>query len=215
MMLSFSGLRAQTSTKIIMADYMGANTNVAAYDNKYIPALSKCVKWIREYHDWSHYEAENNYYKWDNITTRPQGWTWPSSGSKSAPTKYCGSISGKSRLASARSTKFMSMPRYWPRAWTIFSQSKRVLVQASINPPVMCTPQETPEQRNTRLQRSVAIVELIGSEYQPEKKKSEKDKKKEASAKPKEAKAAKDAKTKEPAPAAKDKRRKPKEGAAG
>jgi len=77
MMLSFSGLRAQTSTKIIMADYMGANTNVAAYDNKYIPALSKCVKWIREYHDWSHYEAENNYYKWDNITTRPQGWTWP------------------------------------------------------------------------------------------------------------------------------------------
>lgn len=56
---------------------MGLNTNVASYDNKYLPDLSKCVKWVREYHDWSHYEAANNYYKWDNITTQPQGWTWP------------------------------------------------------------------------------------------------------------------------------------------
>lgn len=56
---------------------MGINTNVAAYDNKYLADLSKCVKWIREYHDWSHYEAANNYYKWDNVTTEPQGYTWP------------------------------------------------------------------------------------------------------------------------------------------
>ncbi|HEY3372226.1 MAG TPA: T9SS type A sorting domain-containing protein [Prolixibacteraceae bacterium] len=72
-----SGLEAQTSSKIILSDYMGINTNVASYDNKYLSDLSKCVKWIREYHDWSQYEAANNYYKWDNITTQPQGWTWP------------------------------------------------------------------------------------------------------------------------------------------
>ena len=60
-----------------MADYMGVNTNVAAYDYKYLADLSKCVKWIREYHDWSQYEAANNFYKWDNITKEPQGYTWP------------------------------------------------------------------------------------------------------------------------------------------
>ncbi|HAH26058.1 MAG TPA: hypothetical protein DCL77_20245 [Prolixibacteraceae bacterium] len=76
-LLLASGLGAQTATKITMSDYMGVNTNVASYDNKYLLDLSKCVKWIREYHDWSQYEAANNYYKWDNITTQPQGWTWP------------------------------------------------------------------------------------------------------------------------------------------
>src|SRR5450759_2764287 len=70
-------LFAQVTPKITMADYMGVNSNVAAYDNKYLADLSKCVKWIREYHDWSQYEAANNYYKWDNITTQPQGYTWP------------------------------------------------------------------------------------------------------------------------------------------
>lgn len=68
---------SQNTPKITMSDYIGINTNVAAYDNKYLTDLSKCVKWIREYHDWSHYEAANNYYKWDNITTQPQGYTWP------------------------------------------------------------------------------------------------------------------------------------------
>lgn len=76
-LLLSGGLGAQTPTKITMSDYMGINTNVAAYDNKYLADLSKCVKWIREYHDWGHYEAANNFYKWDNITTEPQGWTWP------------------------------------------------------------------------------------------------------------------------------------------
>jgi hypothetical protein len=75
-LFSFS-LIAQNAPKITMSDYMGINTNVAAYDNKYLTDLSKCVKWIREYHDWSQYEAANNYYKWDNITTEPQGYTWP------------------------------------------------------------------------------------------------------------------------------------------
>ena len=70
-------IQAQTTAKITMAEYLGINTNVAAYDNKYLADLSKCVKWIREYHDWSHYEAANNYYKWENITTQPQGYTWP------------------------------------------------------------------------------------------------------------------------------------------
>lgn len=76
-LLSVGALQAQTSEKIKMVDFMGLNTNVASYDNRYIADLSKCVKWVREYHDWSHYEAANNYYKWDNITTQPQGWTWP------------------------------------------------------------------------------------------------------------------------------------------
>ncbi len=75
-LFSFS-LFAQTTPKITMSDYMGINTNVAAYDNKFLTDLSKCVKWIREYHDWSHYEAANNFYKWDNITKEPQGYTWP------------------------------------------------------------------------------------------------------------------------------------------
>lgn len=56
---------------------MGINSNVAAYDNKYLPEIAKCVKWIREYHNWAHYEAANNFYKWDNITTEPHGYTWP------------------------------------------------------------------------------------------------------------------------------------------
>jgi large subunit ribosomal protein L17 len=67
----------------------------------------------------------------------------------------------------------------------------------------------------------MAIVELIGSEYQPEKKKGDKDKKKEApAAKPKEGKAAKEAKPPREArsktPAAKDKakRRKTKDAEA-
>lgn len=72
-----TGLVAQTSPKINMSDYMGINTNVAAYDNKYLADLSKCVKWIREYHNWGQYEAANNFYKWDNITTEPQGYSWP------------------------------------------------------------------------------------------------------------------------------------------
>jgi len=70
-------LAAQNTPKTLMSDYMGINTNVAAYDNKFLTDLSKCVKWIREYHDWSQYEAANNFYKWDNITKEPQGYTWP------------------------------------------------------------------------------------------------------------------------------------------
>ncbi len=70
-------LQAQNTPRITMSEYMGVNSNVAAYDNKYLTDLSKCVKWIREYHDWSQYEAANNYYKWDNITSYPQGYTWP------------------------------------------------------------------------------------------------------------------------------------------
>lgn len=77
LLLGAGGLKAQEAPKITMSEFMGVNTNVAAYDNKYIADLSKCVKWIREYHNWGHYEAANNFYKWDNITTEPQGWTWP------------------------------------------------------------------------------------------------------------------------------------------
>ena len=76
-LLLSTGLWAQTSPKITMSEFMGANTNVAAYDNRYIADLSKCVKWIREYHNWAHYETANNYYKWDNYTKEPGGNSWP------------------------------------------------------------------------------------------------------------------------------------------
>ena len=77
MILLSGGLGAQTAAKITMSDYMGINTNVASYDNNYLVDLSKCVKWIREYHNWGQYEPVNNYYKWDNITKEPGGNTWP------------------------------------------------------------------------------------------------------------------------------------------
>lgn len=70
-------LHAQEKESIKMVDFMGVNTNVAAYDNNYVEDMAKCVKWIREYHSWGHYEAANDYYKWDNITTEPQGYSWP------------------------------------------------------------------------------------------------------------------------------------------
>jgi hypothetical protein len=68
---------AQEKPQIKMADFIGINSNVAAYDQKYLSDLAKCTKWMREYHSWGHYEVADNYYKWDNITTVPQGYTWP------------------------------------------------------------------------------------------------------------------------------------------
>jgi len=70
-------LQAQDTSKIKMSDFMGINTNVAAYDNKFLADLSKSVKWIREYHDWSQYETANNIYKWDSFTKGPEGYSWP------------------------------------------------------------------------------------------------------------------------------------------
>lgn len=72
-----SGISAQEKQQIKMSDFVGINSNVAAYDQKYLADLAKCTKWIREYHSWRHYEVADNYYKWDNITTVPQGYTWP------------------------------------------------------------------------------------------------------------------------------------------
>ena len=60
-----------------MSDFVGINSNVAAYDQKYLADLAKCTKWMREYHSWAHYEVADNYYKWDNITTFPHNYTWP------------------------------------------------------------------------------------------------------------------------------------------
>jgi hypothetical protein len=70
-------LQAQQAGNIKMSGYIGVNSNVAAYDQRYLTDLSRCTKWIREYHSWAHYEAANDYYKWDSITTHPQGYTWP------------------------------------------------------------------------------------------------------------------------------------------
>ncbi len=68
---------AQENEQIMMSDFIGLNSNVASYDQKYLADLAKCTKWMREYHSWGHYEVADNYYKWDNITTVPQGYTWP------------------------------------------------------------------------------------------------------------------------------------------
>ncbi len=73
----FSGISAQEKRQMKMSDFVGINSNVAAYDQKYLADLAKCTKWMREYHSWKHYEVADNYYKWDNITTFPQGYTWP------------------------------------------------------------------------------------------------------------------------------------------
>jgi hypothetical protein len=78
-LISFFIIRAsaQENPQIKMTDFIGINSNVAAYDQKYLADLAKCAKWMREYHSWAHYEVADNYYKWDNITTVPQGYTWP------------------------------------------------------------------------------------------------------------------------------------------
>ncbi len=75
--LLFIGNAWFASGQIRMSEYIGVNSNVAAYDQKYLSDLAECTKWIREYHSWAHFEAANDYFKWDNITTEPQGYTWP------------------------------------------------------------------------------------------------------------------------------------------
>ncbi len=60
-----------------MSDFIGVNTNVASYDQRFIDDLGKCAKWIREYHSWGQYEVADNYYRWDNITKTPYNYTWP------------------------------------------------------------------------------------------------------------------------------------------
>jgi hypothetical protein len=79
LLLTFAYLKgmSQFAEPNTVADFAGTNTNVAAYDNKYLADLSKTVKWIREYHSWAHYEAANDYFKWDNITKTPHTYTWP------------------------------------------------------------------------------------------------------------------------------------------
>jgi len=75
--LLVSGVSAQEKPKMKMADFVGINSNIASYDQKYLADLAKCSKWMREYHSWQQLEVADNYYKWDNITTVPQGYTWP------------------------------------------------------------------------------------------------------------------------------------------
>jgi hypothetical protein len=70
-------ISAQEKQQMKMSDFIGINSNVASYDQKYLADLAKCIKWMREYHSWQQLEVADNYYKWDNITTFPQGYTWP------------------------------------------------------------------------------------------------------------------------------------------
>lgn len=72
-----SNISAQEKPQIKIADFVGINSNIASYDQKYLADLAKCAKWMREYHSWQQLEVADNYYKWDNITTVPQGYTWP------------------------------------------------------------------------------------------------------------------------------------------
>jgi hypothetical protein len=72
-----SEISAQEKSRIKMSDFIGLNSNVASYDQKYLTDLARCAKWMREYHSWGHYEVADNYYKWDAITTYPQGYSWP------------------------------------------------------------------------------------------------------------------------------------------
>jgi hypothetical protein len=72
-----SAISAQEKPALKMTDFIGINSNVASYDQKYLADLAKCAKWMREYHSWQQLEVSDNYYKWDNITTYPQGYTWP------------------------------------------------------------------------------------------------------------------------------------------
>lgn len=58
-----SGISAQEKRQMKMSDFVGINSNVAAYDQKYLADLAKCTKWMREYHSWKHYEVADNYYK--------------------------------------------------------------------------------------------------------------------------------------------------------
>ena len=70
-------ISAQEKPQIKISDFVGINSNIASYDQKYLADLAKCAKWMREYHSWQQLEAADNYYKWDNITTVPQGFSWP------------------------------------------------------------------------------------------------------------------------------------------
>lgn len=58
-------------------DFVGTNSNVASWDNGFLPELAQATLWMREYHSWNHYENGRDYYKWDSITTQPQGYSWP------------------------------------------------------------------------------------------------------------------------------------------
>ena len=45
-----------------VADFVGINTNVGAYDDKIVERLSHVATWMREYHSWVHFEKNENVY---------------------------------------------------------------------------------------------------------------------------------------------------------
>ncbi|WP_159523051.1 glycosyl hydrolase [Sunxiuqinia indica] len=52
------------------SEFVGANTFLGEYNKQYLADLSSCVKWVREYHAWSHYEKQNDRYSWADTTSR-------------------------------------------------------------------------------------------------------------------------------------------------
>ncbi|MBN1480945.1 T9SS type A sorting domain-containing protein [candidate division KSB1 bacterium] len=59
-----------------VADFVGINSNVGAYDDQIVGRLAKIAKWMREYHNWNHFEKNDNVYAWDDTTPSGYG-TWP------------------------------------------------------------------------------------------------------------------------------------------
>ncbi len=58
-------------------DFVGINSNVAAYDNGIVGRLAQAAEWMREYHLWEHYEQSPNLYGWDDRTPAHNGNAWP------------------------------------------------------------------------------------------------------------------------------------------
>ncbi len=52
------------------SQFMGANTYLGEYNKQYLTDLSNCVKWVREYHAWSHFEKKNDRYFGADTTSR-------------------------------------------------------------------------------------------------------------------------------------------------
>lgn len=57
-------------------DFVGINSNVGAYDDDIVARLGEVAKWVREYHNWDHFEKNENVYAWDDTTPSGYG-TWP------------------------------------------------------------------------------------------------------------------------------------------
>ena len=75
-LLFSSYVAAQKPYSGVIKDFVGLNTNVGAYDDQIVARLAKVATWMREYHNWVHFEKNENVYAWDSTTPSGYG-TWP------------------------------------------------------------------------------------------------------------------------------------------